>query len=133
MTPAAPQLSRAARLAATLALAAMLALATGGAGLAHCVLAHGGDGHPLAPHAHADTPCDPTPADGPSDTPANESNSHGCDVCTLLAGGTTPPAAPDAAPTLGPATPGFSGVASAAPAPPAAPLPPARGPPSRSA
>ncbi len=119
-----------------------MAFATGGAGLAHRVLAHG---HPAGPagvsadaHAHGATACTsshaPLPADRPANAPADHDPApHGCDVCQLLASGVTPPAAPVAAPALWPRN--LLPPAARGAAPPAArvPLPPARGPPSLSA
>ncbi len=128
------------------ALVAILAFATGGAGLAHRALSHAHT-HAQATaqpnvqtdaHGHGGTACAsahvPLPADAPADAPADhDSAPHNCDVCKLLASGVTPPENPDAAPALWPLNllpPATRGVT-----PPAArePLPPARGPPSFSA
>jgi len=120
------------------ALVALMAFASGGAGLAHHVLAHSGVGpaHAGHVHAHGATPCGSTPTQSPSEAPAeapaDDETSHDCQVCTLLSAGFTPPAAPDAAPALRPAN--FQPFAAdrAAPSTAPAPLPPARGPPSKS-
>jgi len=123
------------RWATALALVAVLAFATGGAGLAHRVLVHDHAGHADHTehvHAHADAPCGFNPAQAPVETPEQENAPHDCQICTLLAAGTTPPTVPDAAPALLRVPHRLHPVVFTTPDAAPAALPPARGPPSQS-
>lgn len=128
------------RVGPVLALVTLLAFATGGAGLAHRVLAHADGGQTDAAdqhaHAHGGSACGSVPLSNP-DTPEenhkDDDTAHGCDVCTLLATGATLPATCDAVPTPHPTADRAFCPATRAPRIAAAPLPPARGPPTVSA
>ena len=128
MTPPTPRLlSGPPRWGILCALVALMAFATGGAGLAHRALAHAQTGTACT-SSHA-----PLPASCPADAPADhDSDPHDCNVCELLASGVTPPTAPDTAPAFWPLN--LLPHAALGVTPPAAPapLPPARGPPSLS-
>ena len=133
------------RVALWLALVTFLVFASGGAGLAHRVLAHAdgnhaptGDAHADAKaHTHGGSHCGATLAaandqrDVPREEPRDhDSDGHNCDLCLQLVSGATPPAAPD---VVSPPRPtAFTLLFYPACAQQAAPvpLPPARGPPS---
>lgn len=138
------------RVASALALIALVGASTGGLGLAHRLLDHAGHGHATADHAdhdhaqhaandhqgHDHAPCGDSDdesehhSDHDSD---HHSAPHDCQVCMLLAAGITPPAAPDAAPVSLHTHARFLGQGVFAPRAVHRALPPARGPPSRSA
>ena len=134
------------RAALWLALVAFLAFASGGAGLAHRVLAHAGGGHTLrrSPDAHADAEahahggfhCGATlaAANDKRDVPLEEprdhhDDGHNCDLCTQLVSGATPPATPDAVSPPRPTAFTLPFYPARAPQAAPVPLPPARGPP----
>ncbi len=138
MTRRAPRSKPALSAAAAVALAALIAVATGGAGLAHRVLAHGGHAQAGAPGQQTRTSgttacCHHAPASTPSDEPAAPQPDHDCQVCTLLAASFAPTAPHDALPGQRLVGTRLRLVFAAAPAARPRTHPPVRGPPSRSA
>ena len=142
MTPPTPRLlSGPPRWGILCALVALMAFATGGAGLAHRALAHA---HPAATpggsadaHAQTGTACTsshaPLPASFPADAPADhDSDPHDCNVCELLASGVMPPTPPDTAPAFWPLKLLPHAALGVTPSAARVSLPPARGPPSLS-